>query len=146
MLPKSHLKIPSFTPFTLSERVKWVNHNYNQTHRLILLSTVTFFGVMLWHWRFSLILLVLPIYPYEFCGTHVLMLAEQFLCGYNEPKLLQTRFLGQSLRGRMQNISFRCSGVSWFQSYSAVSTFTLRFFSTSFLLAISLRYFSLAAH
>ena len=40
------------------------------------------------------------------------MLAEQFLCGYNEPKLLQTRFLGQSLRGRMQNISFRCSGVS----------------------------------
>ena len=71
-----------------------------------------------------------PFAPVNFAETQVLMLAEQFLCGYNEPKLRQTRFLGQSLRGRMQNISFRSSGVSRFQSGSAVLTFTLRFFST----------------
>lgn len=69
-------------------------------------------------------------YPFasvNFAETQVAMLAQQFLCGYNEPKLPQTPILGQSLHGRMQNVSFQSSGVSRFQSGSAVSTFTLCF-------------------
>ena len=87
-----------------------------------------------------------PTAPVNFAETHVLMLAEQFLCGYNEPKPPQTPFLGQLLRGRMQNINSRSSAISRFQSDSAVSTFTLFVLSTPSPLLSRCIIFSLAVH
>lgn len=124
----------SFTPKSGKSLASFTFHSY-----LVLVSCCDI-GIS------RLFYLFYPTAPVNFAETHVLMLAEQFLCGYNEPKPPQTPFLGQSLRGRMQNINFRSSAISRFQSDSAVSTFTLFFLSTPSPLLSRSIIFSLAVH